>query len=99
MSAQVEMFPEMPAVISPRLAWLRKHHLKTWATPACWIGMECPETGVELEAWYCDKEVRDGLDDDPVGGADQDDAIGHYARLNGLRLWDETLPAAVALTD
>ena len=85
-----ELFPvESVKGDSPRLAWLKSHHVKTKNFPEQKIGDE-NEFGDELFPWYAFSAFAEDDVNDFIGGATEDDAIAEYARRKGLRLWNET---------
>jgi hypothetical protein len=82
-----ELFPtEQITVKSPRLLWMERHGVKTSETMAG----ECPETGFEWLSWVAYSGELEISERDRVGiGETEDDAIADWARINGVRLWNE----------
>ncbi len=88
-----ELFPaEAVTMLSPRLAWMKRHGLETEHLPNG--GTECPETGSEIPHWICRvvklnpnfshyKQREIGM------GDTEDDACADYAKNAGVRLWNE----------
>lgn len=88
-----ELFPvEQTTMLSPRLAWLKRHALETERIPGG--GCESPETGDYIPLWVCrvvklhpnfscyrEKEIG--------GGETEDLACADFAINAGIRLWNE----------
>lgn len=79
-----ELF-DIPEQLSPRLAWIQKHDVRTHFSTAC------PES--PWSAWLpANQPNPDGIPADPEAcgyGMKQDDAIADLARKSNLRLWNE----------
>jgi hypothetical protein len=71
---------------SPRLKWLEKHGLKTHDYGAAFVS---PETGHEFGRWTCYLESDYYTFSKWANGETEADAIADWARLNGVRLWNE----------
>ena len=80
-----ELFaPETVSSDSPRLRWMKKHHLITYRSPhltdeeepwSCWDGRLELATGAMLQ--------------NMAEGITEDDAIANWALHNGVKLWNE----------
>jgi hypothetical protein len=87
-----ELF-KVETVLSPRLAWLKRHGLETEHIPEG--GRECPETGDEIPNWVCRVILpaeRMGCHYRPneIGGGDtEEEACADFAVNAGIRLWNE----------
>lgn len=80
-----ELFADLPETPSPKLAWLRKHNLKTWFT-------DHMEEG-EMPWACCKREDADKGDIHPDNcgiGYDEDEAILSYCHV--ARLTHYSLP-------
>ena len=76
---------------SPRLAWMKLHHVKTKNFTDVKTGDE-DEFGNEVWPWIAfDTRCEEDLDAfDLCGAATEDEAIAALARRLNLRLWNET---------
>jgi hypothetical protein len=73
------------AMLSPRLAWIKKHGVRLHHSP-----IEYP--GNPWCAWFPDNEEIGGIPDrdDLCGyGATEDEAICELAKIYNLKLWNE----------
>ena len=75
---------------SPRLAWMKRHRVKTKHFPDVQPGDE-DEWGNNVWPWIAfDTLCEENLDaTDLCGGATEDDAIAKFARRHKLRIWNE----------
>lgn len=87
-----ELFPAAAITAdSPRLAWMKRHGLKTWPTRG-WVGdTTCPETGADIRQWNAARDGHEpGMIHAPVCSADtEDEALAELALKLGLKLWNE----------
>ena len=87
-----ELFPaEVVQVISPRLAWLKKHALVL--EKPTHGGQGCAETGEDIPRWVCRKRVPlSGNHWRPFeigGGETEDEACADFAKNARVLLWNE----------
>lgn len=78
-----ELF-EVEESLSPRLAWMQKHKIRTHHAP--WVE-EAP-----WSAWHPDNESEEGLPMDPEAcgyGMNEDEAIVDLAKKLNIKLWNE----------
>lgn len=87
-----ELF-EIPQVLSPRLAWMKKNNLTSRHDERIEIGSEDEISGKTLYPWLvCDKaeDLAILLCEGRVGfGNTEDEAITAWAKANGVKLWNE----------
>lgn len=76
---------EVPEMLSPRLAWMKKHKVKTEQTPKNMVDEE-DEFGNTCAAWYAMFRVPGKT---AVGGDTEQDAICNFAKYHRLKLWNE----------
>lgn len=84
-----ELFaPEAVVMLSPRLAWMRRHMVSTAKSP-------CECDGTPWSAWVGDlqKCIEKGGDNPRRGGyavgATEEDAVVALAKARRMRLWNE----------
>lgn len=87
-----ELFPpEVVAVPSPRLAWIKKHALVLDQPRRG--GSECPETGDDIPIWVCRKRVplsgNHWSKFEIGGGNTEDEACADFAKNARVLLWNE----------
>lgn len=88
-----DLFPEARS-LSPRAAWMKRHMLICIAEDPALVGVESPETGDQAAPFYCLRSDAEGcMQEQPLDkigrGDDPEGACAEFARLNGLRLWNE----------
>ena len=90
MSADGEMLFDVPEQLSPRLAWMKRHHVKTQFFKQNKIG-DKDEFGNDNWPWYAFDETSEEnlFGRELCGGATEDDAIAEFARRNKLKMWNE----------
>lgn len=77
----------VPETLSPRLAWMRKHEIRT---NFCESLKDSPWCAWLPEDDFDDHGTIYNGDDDSVGfGLTKDDAVIKLAKKKGIRLWNE----------
>lgn len=84
-----ELF-DIPESLSPKLAWLRKHALRTDYDPRFDTSplQESPETGADIYPWMCGEQAQHS--DRPGFGMTEEDACIDYCRKNDITHWTLT---------
>ena len=72
-----------PTVDSPRLAWMKRHGVKTIKVEGELRPGEEDEFGNYVFDWYCS-----GATGHQMGGETEDEAIAAWARSANVRLWN-----------
>lgn len=83
------LFPDLPEVLSPKLAWIRANDVETEQLE--FGGQECPETGDDIPRWVCRKISPKGIDlwrECEIGGGDtEDEAMLDYCTNANVKHW------------
>ncbi len=85
-----DMFPDLPEVLSPKLAWIKKHGLRTMFDDN--MRGECPETGADLYPWACCKEGKTYSPGDwPIIGVGdtEEEAIWDFCWKNDVKHYSQ----------